>query len=200
MSEAVEYYIAANSVAAAFNRAYYNKIFKPIENKDAEHYRKTYEREYPAALADEVAYMGCARVRYFAGDAEHCPDAEADCNKQQHRKYPAEFFLFGAFYISVEVFNIHVVGIFCADFFFGGVFFRGSFHNGVFFRGRGFFGEIVLVFLHYSSFKIQRISTALMRFTPAETFSCLAILNVPKSPVCSACGPPQISRENSPME
>ena len=42
-------------------------------------------------------------------------------------------------------------------------------------------------------------STALMRRTPAEEDSSFMILNSPRSPVLVAWGPPQISKENSPI-
>ena len=42
-------------------------------------------------------------------------------------------------------------------------------------------------------------SIAFILFTPADTFSCFAILNVPRTPVRSTWGPPHISLEKSPI-
>ena len=42
-------------------------------------------------------------------------------------------------------------------------------------------------------------SIALILLTPLEEDCSLTILNLPKSPVCLACGPPQISLLNSPI-
>lgn len=41
---------------------------------------------------------------------------------------------------------------------------------------------------------------ALILRTPAEEDCSLTILKCPSSPVCLACGPPHISRENVPIE
>ena len=83
-------------------------------------------------------------------------------------------------------------------------------HGGVGIRKLSAEGKSVVFPSAVKSFKIRGADCsapykyyckiAFILLIPAETFSCLAILNTPSSPVFATCGPPQISLENLPIE